>query len=77
MWKRDGGVVGAGELGVGDFAGEAHGVGDALHEFVPLRGRDGADGLAEGEFVIAPQVHDDVGVGGAFVVEGADGFEGG
>ena len=71
-----GGVVGAGELGVGDFAGVGHGVGDTLHELIPLRGRDGADGLREGDLVVAADGQDDVGVGGAFVVEGADGFEG-
>jgi hypothetical protein len=70
------GVVGAGELGVGDLATEGHAVGDALHEVVPLGGRDGADGLGDGDFVIAAEVHDDVGVGGALVIEGADGLEG-
>ena len=73
--EGSGGVVGAGELGVGDLAGVGHGVGDALHEVVPLGGGDGADGLAEVDFVVAAEVHDDVGVGGAGVVEGADGFE--
>ena len=69
------GVFGSGELGVGDLAAEGHGVGDALHEVVPLGGRDGAKSLAEDDFLVAAEVHDDLGVGGAFVVEGADGFE--
>jgi len=69
-------VVGAGELGVGDFTGVAHGVGDTLRELIPLRGRDGADGLRDYDLLVAAEGHDDVGVGGARIVEGADGFEG-
>ncbi len=70
-----GGVVGLGELGVGDFASEAHGLRDVLHELIPLGGGDGANGLPVADFVLPAKIHDEMGVGGAFVVECSGGFE--